>query len=175
LVGLFQPGSGQSDVYVPGDGGIAWVNRVDLGEGTAKLLVNRVSQWLSCTFLSNEFWPQDKYVNQTVLLSGSHPISLSHVAQLISSHLGRPIRLHIVSTDEWITIHKKDDGDYRSSEEFLRLWATTYPALEAGECAVVDLLLETLLGRPPTPFEVDLKISLQAATEGTGVLDKYAN
>jgi hypothetical protein len=83
--------------------------------------------------------------------------------------------LHVVSTDEWIAQHQKSNGDYRSSEEFLRLWATTYPALEAGECAVVDPLLETLLGRPPTPFEVDLKISLQAAVEGSGVLDKYAN
>lgn len=37
-IGFFQPESSESDVYVPGDGGIAWVNREDLGQGTAKLL-----------------------------------------------------------------------------------------------------------------------------------------
>jgi hypothetical protein len=36
--GFWQPDSGTDEAAVPGDGGIAWVNREDLGEATAKLI-----------------------------------------------------------------------------------------------------------------------------------------
>jgi uncharacterized protein YbjT (DUF2867 family) len=114
------------------------------------------------------------YQNQTVLLSGSRAVTLSEVASLISPILARPVKLHVISEDEWITRNKKDDGDFRHSEEFLQLWATTYPALAAGECATVDPLLEKLLGRPPRAFEKDLKDTLLAVKEGKGALEQYA-
>jgi hypothetical protein len=116
---------------------------------------------------------QDSYVNQTVLLSGSTSITLSSIADLLSSHLAKPVKMHVVSVDEFVDRHKKADGDYRGSEEFLRLWATTYPALEAGECGRVDPLLEKLLGRNTKPFEESLKESLGNA-KGEGALEQYA-
>jgi hypothetical protein len=97
------------------------------------------------------------------------------VASLLSSHLSRRVTLHIVSGDEYVAKNKKDNSDFRNSEEFLRLWATTYPALEAGECAKVDPLLETLLGREPKSFEESLKESLATVMEeGKGAIEQYA-
>lgn len=76
--------------------------------------------------------------------------------------------------DEYVRRQKKDDGDFRSSEEFLRLWATTYSALEAGECAKIAPELETLLGRHPKRFEETLKESLKAIKGEKGALEQYA-
>jgi hypothetical protein len=113
---------------------------------------------------------QGKYANQTVLLSGCTALSLSSVAALLSSHLSRPVNLHVVSIDEYVSKHAKPGGDVRSSPDFLRLWATTYPALAASECARVDPLLEQLLGRPPKSFDASLQESL--AIDGT--IERYA-
>jgi hypothetical protein len=167
--GFFQPNSEQTDVYVPGDGGVAWVNREDLGEGTAKIIVNHVHS-LSCRSHTLSHSPQGAYANKTVLLSGSEALTLSSVASLLSTHLARQIKLHVVSEDEYVRAHEKPGGDVRSSPEFLRLWATTYPALAVGECARVDGLLEELLGRKPKSFEETLKESLKEE----GAIERYA-
>jgi nucleoside-diphosphate-sugar epimerase len=44
---FFDSGPDVTDVYVPGDGPVAWVNWEDLGEGTAKLILDRVIAYLS--------------------------------------------------------------------------------------------------------------------------------
>ena len=59
----------------------------------------------------------------------------------------------------------------RGEEEFLRKWATTYKALERGELAVVDPLLQQILGRELKPFEATLAETL--ATHAV-VMDQYA-
>jgi hypothetical protein len=121
------------------------------------------------------FGLQDKHANHCALVWLSSHIALAcRSAGFISSREARPFARCLHRRMDHQT-YKKPDGDYRSSGEFLRLWAITYPALEAGECAVIDPQLEKLLGKPPTPFEVVLKISLQATVEGSGALDKYAN
>jgi uncharacterized protein YbjT (DUF2867 family) len=167
--GFFQPNSQQTDVYVPGDGGVAWVNREDLGEGTAEIIFDSVRSLSRRSSPPSHEW-QDAYAKKTVLLSGSEALTLSSVASLLSTHLARPIKLHVVSEDEYVRAHEKPGGDVRSSPEFLRLWATTYPALAAGECARVDGLLEELLRRKPKSFEESLKESLKEE----GAIERYA-
>lgn len=106
---------------------------------------------------------QDQYVNATVSLTGSKTISLTSIADRVSKLLDRQINLHIVPEQEWIDRYKhREDLKYQfdNTEEFLRYWATTYIGLDKGECALVDPLLEILLGRKQMTFDEDLRRSL---------------
>ncbi|KAH9888351.1 NmrA-like family protein [Cubamyces lactineus] len=151
--GFFNAAEGKDEVIIPySDGGIAWVSREDLGEGTAKIMV------------------QGGFENETRLLSGSRTITLKEIADKVSSLLGRSIRLVIGSEDDYVRANVGKHGP-RGEEEFLRKWATTYKALERGELDVVDPLLQEVLGRELKPFGETLKetLSLQGA-----VMDQYA-
>ncbi|KAI0657789.1 NmrA-like family protein [Cubamyces menziesii] len=151
--GFFNAAEGKDEVIVPySDGGIAWVSREDLGEGTAKIII------------------QGGFENETRLLSGSRSVTLKEIAEKISSFLGRNVRLVIGSEDDYVRANVGKHGP-RGEEEFLRKWATTYKALKRGELDVVDPLLQQVLGRELKPFEETLKetLSLQGA-----VMDQYA-
>lgn len=57
------------------------------------------------------------------------------------------MRLHVVSEEEYVA-HHTNAALPRGDPEFLKLWATSYPAMGRGETGVVTPLLEKLLGRP---------------------------
>ncbi|KAH9935131.1 NmrA-like family protein [Epithele typhae] len=141
------------EVVVPhSDGGIAWASREDLGEGTARVMGG--------------------YENETILLSGSRAITLSEIAEKASALLGRTIKLRVVSEDEYVR-RNIGKGGPRGEEEFLRRWATTYVAMAKGELAVVDPLLQKVLGRDLKRFDETLKETLfkEASSE---VMTQYA-
>ena len=105
-----------------------------------------------------------------MLFSGSRVITLSEIAEKASTLLKRSIRLVVGSEDEYVRRNVGKRGP-RGEEEFLRKWATTYKALERGELAVVDPLLQQILGRELKPFETTLAGTL--ATHAV-VMDQYA-
>ncbi|OJT13276.1 Quinone oxidoreductase 2 [Trametes pubescens] len=143
-VGFFDPAEGKEEIVVPySDGPIAWVTREDLGEGTAKIMV------------------QGGFENEIRLLCGSGAFTLSEIAEKISYSplLGRSVRLVVVSEDEYVKANVGRPG-MLGEEEFLRGWATTYKALGRGEAGVVDPLLQEVLGRELTPFDDILKMTL---------------
>ncbi|KAH8087878.1 NmrA-like family protein [Cristinia sonorae] len=146
--GYFDPAEGKDEVLVPySDGAIAWACRDDLGEGTAKIMA-----------------AESGYDNTTVLLSGSEAVTLTALASKISSILpgNRNITLKVVSLDEFIE-HNKG----KQPEDLLRAWSTTWTALGRGELAVVDPLLETLLGRKTKSIDETLKEVLGADGSGS--------
>ncbi|VDB87300.1 unnamed protein product [Peniophora sp. CBMAI 1063] len=120
-----------TDVYVPGDGPVAWAARVDLGEATARIIADGL------------------YTNETVLLSGParNVRTLTQIAQLCSAILARPVRLHVVSEDEYVERHTDPSTLPRGDPEFLRQWATSCVAMSRGETGVVSPALEDILGR----------------------------
>ncbi|KAI0800226.1 NmrA-like family protein [Fomes fomentarius] len=137
--GFWHASQKEDEVLIPhSDGGIAWVCREDLGEGTAKIMV------------------QGRYENETLLLSGSRSITLKEIAQKIFSISGRSLKLVVSTEDEYVKAHLGKNGP-RAEEEFLRKWATTYKALQRGELDVVDPLLQEVLGRELKPFEDTLR------------------
>ncbi|KAI8970993.1 NmrA-like family protein [Trametes punicea] len=151
--GFYNPAEGNDDVIIPySDGAIAWVSREDLGEGTAKLMV------------------QGGFENETRLFSGSRSIALSEIAEKISQLLGRNVRLVVSTEDDYVRANVGKHGP-RGEEEFLRKWATTYKALERGELDVVDPLLHQILGRELKPFEDTLRETL--GLHGS-VMEQYA-
>ena len=89
---------------------------------------------------------------------------------MVSARLKRNVKLVVGSEDEYVQRNLGKHG-VRGEEEFLRKWATTYKALERGELAVVDPLLQKVLGRELKPFEATLQETL-AAHES--VMEQYA-
>ncbi|KZV77372.1 NAD(P)-binding protein [Peniophora sp. CONT] len=130
-----------TDVYVAGDGPIAWAGRADLGEATARIIADGL------------------YLNETILLSGptNNVLTFSQLAELCSSILSRPVKLHVISVDEYVAQHTNEAALPRGDPEFLKSWVTCFPAIERGETGVVTPLLEDLLGRPAIAMEDYLK------------------
>ena len=151
-LGFFDPTFPQEETFikVPGDGGIAWVSRPDLGAGTAKLLA------------------LDSYSNKTVLLSGDKAFTVEETAALVGQIVKKNVRTDIVSVEEYVDIV----GKGKLGPEFAKLWATTYDGLKRGECATVDPLLWHLIG-PLTPLEDVLKkLLLKGETQSN--VNQYA-
>ncbi|OBZ69539.1 Quinone oxidoreductase 2 [Grifola frondosa] len=154
-LGFFDPSEGNDEILIPhSDGGIAWVSREDLGEGTAKIMVD------------------GGYENGTFLLSGSRCLTLQKVGEQVATILGRHIRLKVVSEDEYVKRNVGRPGP-RGEEQFLHAWATTYQGLARGELDVVDPLLQRVVGRELKPIEETLKEMLGVAGDAA-VMEQYA-
>ena len=113
---------------------------------------------------------QGGYENEVLLLSGSRAITLTEIAEKASTLLNRDIKLVVGSEDEYVKRNVVRPGP-RGEEVFLRKWATTYKALERGELAVVDPLLQRILGRELKSFEKTLEETL--GVQGA-VMEQYA-
>lgn len=135
---------GLRDLYLPGDGAVAWADREDLAEGTAKVLID----------------DSDQFINRTITFTGPKAYTMKETVEVASSIVGEKTELHIVSEKEY--------ADYHSDkEQVIKFWASTYPWLETGKVGVVDPLLERLLGRPLVTLEERLrKLLLEGKAEG---------
>ena len=141
-LGFFDKGVMARDrrVVIPGDGGpgVAWVMKDELGEGTARIVCEEGGK---------------TFEGETVLLSGSRAYSLAETAGLLSERLGwkeEPLKVEAVGEDAYVEhmfARQAKAGANPSTRDFLRQWASTYPAMERGDTAVLDRLLERLLGK----------------------------
>jgi uncharacterized protein YbjT (DUF2867 family) len=144
-----------NEILLPADGGIPFVARDDLAEVTAKILAA----------------PINTYENKTILLTGSQTYTLKETASIVSNILGREIPIRFVSLEEYINQNLKGQD-----ELWVRLWATTYLALQRGEIARIDPTLEKLLGRKPKPLQQTIKEMLtdkQANAKEEELYNKY--
>ena len=113
---------------------------------------------------------QGGYENEVLLLSGSRVITLAEIAEKASALLNRDVKLVVGTEDEYVKRNVGRAGP-RGEEEFLRKWATTYKALERGELAAVDPLLQRVLGRELKPFE---KTLVETLGVHSAVMEQYA-
>jgi uncharacterized protein YbjT (DUF2867 family) len=131
------------EVCIPHDGtgpGIAWVARDELGEGTAKLILDYVKD------------PEGfRWTNGVVLLTGQRAWTLGETADLLGKLAGRRVRIRQVSVEDYAALPKVI-GVFGGAEK-ARSWATAWDAIRAGETAVVTPDLRDLLGREPAPFD----------------------
>jgi uncharacterized protein YbjT (DUF2867 family) len=130
FTGFYAPGV--SELVIAGDGGVAWADRDDLAEGTAKVLAG------------------DEFENQTITFTGSKAYNMLETVAIVSSIIGKEINLRVVSEEEYHRYHADKAG-------VIKFWVSTYPWLETGGVAVVDPLLEKLLGRPLVGLEGKLR------------------
>ncbi|CAF1677630.1 unnamed protein product, partial [Adineta ricciae] len=92
-------------------------------------------------------------------LTGSTSITISGVSEIFAKILQRPITFRVVSVNDYVEQHKQPHTTPPYSigdEDFLRKWSTTFKALERGEAAVVDPLLQQILGRELVPLQETL-------------------
>lgn len=142
-LGYFDPTKQQTDrvVRIPNTGGgVAWVARDDLGEGTARLL------------LAGEEQTKKDFKNKTVLLSGDKVFTLPQVADMITTAMGwedEPLKVEGVGKEKYVQFQVEQNAGSKfgkGTREVTELWSTSYPAIEKEELAVVDPLLPRLLG-----------------------------
>lgn len=170
-------------VVLPSDGGpgVAWVTKDELGEGTARMLAGGEFPTSSSSSSGSKIQQRSEFVDKTVLLSGSRAYTLPETAAIISKCLGwdeNPLRVDAVGTQGYVDFQfERQKGKF--TREFFEKWATTYPAMEKGETAVVDPLLQELLGRELKGMEERLGELLGSGGTGSeegakGSVDRYA-
>ncbi|KAI1084002.1 NAD(P)-binding protein [Whalleya microplaca] len=130
-LGYFDPRGEDERTEVPlaGDGKVCWTAIKDLGVANAVVLTS----------------PSEEYAGKTFYLS-TRPAgakSLSEVAVLVGRARGKEVRVKTVGRAE----HERYYVEERSREKpAVEWWASTYAALEDGECLIDDPNLERLLG-----------------------------
>ncbi|KAM7189478.1 hypothetical protein V8F33_010061 [Rhypophila sp. PSN 637] len=138
-----EPSDSEIEVKIPHDGkgpGVAWVGREELGEATARLIARYATN-------PGGF----KYVNDTVLLTGTEVWTLEDTVKVLGEIAGRRVKIREVSVGEYAAL--KPVQDKFGSEEMATSWATAWEAIRAGETAVVTGTMEEVLGRKPEGFE----------------------
>lgn len=133
----FQPmqiskGSEDLDFVVPADGPTAWVSWDDLGEGTARILAD-----------------YRKYMGKTLNLTGSYTSTIADIASLVEKNTGRKVNLKIVGPEEAKRYHLERKSVPEEASWQVESWSNWHEGIKAGETAIVDPLLEKLIGRKP--------------------------
>ncbi|KAK3380445.1 hypothetical protein B0T24DRAFT_615422 [Lasiosphaeria ovina] len=136
-----------SEILIPHDGtgpGVAWVERDELGEASAKLIASYAAD-------SDKF----KYTNDTVLLTGTKVWTLEDTVKALVEIAGHNIKIRQVSVDQYVEL-KQVQAVFGSREKAMT-WATAWEAIRAGEAAAMTSQMEEILGRKPTDFDVSVK------------------
>ncbi|KAI9706260.1 MAG: hypothetical protein M1820_004835 [Bogoriella megaspora] len=126
------PTDPNQQLYTCADGPIACASREELGEATAKLML------------------EGGHANETVLLTGPRTYALSDVVGIINEVTARNVKLEIVGPQEYVSKSTQLDKDQGGkSEGFYKAWVSLLEGVKQGEAGVVSPLMEQLLGRPP--------------------------
>ncbi|KAI0437883.1 hypothetical protein F4803DRAFT_536885 [Xylaria telfairii] len=125
-------------VPLAGDGKVSWTAIHDLGVASAIVLLG-----------------DEEFAGKTVYLStrAENAKTVAEIARLVGEARGRDVRVEIVGRREHERYYVEERGKPKLAVEW---WASTYEALENGECLVDDPTLEELLGRvrlKPIPVE----------------------
>ncbi|KAK7743962.1 hypothetical protein SLS62_010424 [Diatrype stigma] len=150
----------RSAVKLAGDGKVCWTAIADLGIASALVLVAPPGTYAS----SGSGAIHSFYLSTRPATART----VREVAALVAEARGREVRVEIVGRDEHVRHYVEDRG---LEAPAVRWWASTYDALEAGECLVDDPTLEELLARvgvKPTPFEVTVRRMVKGGGSGNG-------
>lgn len=136
------------EITIPHNGGgpgVSWVKRDELGEATAKLMVDYTRSPTS--------FP---HVNRRILLTGSREISLKETVDILGRAVGKPLRIREISVDEYAKLPQHGLIFTYRGANLTPLWATAWEAIRRGETAAVSPLLKEILGREPESFETTI-------------------
>lgn len=88
------------------------------------------------------------HAGETYDVTGPEALSLTEVAELLTTATGRPVSYHA----ETLTEAYGSRAGYGAPEWTVAGWVSTYTAIAAGELATVADTVHRLTGRPPTRF-----------------------
>lgn len=114
-------------LVAPADGPVAWTTVEDLADAAVVVLVD-----------------EGRLDGVTPPLTARRSFDLAEVAAIASELTGRPIERVVADDDDWIA----DQVDHGTPEGHARGLLSLFLASRRGEFAVVDPVLEQLLGRP---------------------------
>ena len=131
--GLKEQGDkGVIEWVIPADGPVAWVSWTELAEATALILAE-----------------YEKYIGQTLNLTGCETKTITQLAELVERETGRKVDIRILGMEEAVRYQKERRAVPEENSWIVDAWGTFHGALERGETGVVDGLLERLIGRRP--------------------------
>jgi len=115
------------DLALPPDGPTAWVSRVDLAEGIARLLLQ-----------------DEAPLPGSVLLTGAEALDFAEVAAIAGRALGRSIVRRVISAAEF----SASLAERGLPPPLAQSLTTGFASRAAGELSTIDPALGLLLGRP---------------------------
>ncbi|GAB3921395.1 NAD(P)H-binding protein [Kribbella albertanoniae] len=118
------------ELRLPEDGPVSWTAHDDLAEADAIALTN-----------------PGVFPGATPTLTASELLDFADVARLVTELTGQTIKRIVVDDEEW-KAHVTAQGMPADAAEFM---LGMFRAARAGEMAVTDPALESVLGRPSTP------------------------
>lgn len=114
------------DLALPPDGPVAWVSRIDLAEGVARLILG------------------GGHAGETLLLVGAEALDFDDVAKLASAITGRRIARRVIDGADWA----KAMIERGAPPPLARVLQTGFASRAAGELSQTDPTLAVILGRP---------------------------
>ena len=141
----------RTTVRLAGDGGVCWTAIPDLGVANAIILTAPPGTY-------------EGYRSFYLSTRAAAARTMREVAALVAEARGREVAVEIVGAQEHVRHYVEDRG---LPAPAVRWWASTYAALEDGECVVDDPTLEELLarvGKTPTPFEDTVRAMVKRST-----------
>lgn len=136
---------GATEIVIPCDGPVAWADRADLAEATARIIHS----------------PSDKYANQTLLLTGPRAVTLSEVGGMVGKIVGKELPIVIIPMEGWIEGAIQAGLDEWTVKTF---FASMYRAIEMGDLGAVTTTMEELLGRKPKDIEEIVRETLASGS-----------
>jgi len=114
------------DLALPPDGPTAWVSRIDLAEGIARLLLMDVPPF------------------ESVSLTGPEALDFAAIAAIAGRALGRNITRRTIQGRDFSAVL----AGHGMTQELAQSLASGFASRAAGELAEIDPALQLLLGRP---------------------------
>lgn len=127
------------ELVAPADGPVSWTTHADLAAGAAAVLTD-----------------PDRPAQDTPVLTAAEAVDLADVAVLLSELTGRTVRRVVVPDEDYVA----GLTGAGVPEPAARMLLTLFRAARAGEFAVTDPALATLLGRPTQPLRSVLSAAL---------------
>lgn len=125
--------AGEISFVIPNDGPVSWVTWDDLGEATARILQN-----------------YEKYLGQTLNLTGPRTNTISDIAKMVEEHTGRKVKVNLVGRQEAERYHKFEKKSVPEAQFWaIESWVGWFDGIAKGETAMVDPFIGEVLGRAP--------------------------
>ena len=126
-------------LVTPADGPVSWTAHADLADAAVAVLVG-----------------ESQLDDPAPPLTAAEAVDMAQVAALLTELTGRPVE-HVVAADEdWVAAQVAQG----QPEGRARFTVGIFRAAREGEFDVVDPVLGSLIGRPPTPLRDVLAASL---------------
>lgn len=114
------------DLALPADGPTAWVSRVDLAEGIARVMLG------------------GEYAGEALVLTGPEALDFGRIAKIAGAVVGRTVSRRVISSEAYQQALVSRGVPAPAAAAL----ATGFASRAAGELAVVDPKLDEIVGRP---------------------------